>query len=96
MTTEGNHFKKLLDYMRRKEEIFVFLFDNVDNLLAQRNPETDLIRFIEWMLQYCQNSKVLITCRGNDNPSPLEFSIKLEGLNNPKSEAWDLFQTHSG
>ena len=91
MKTEENHFKKLLDYMRRKQEIFVFFFDNVDHLLGPRTPETDLIRFIEWMLQYCQNSKVLITCRSNENPSPLEYSIKLDGLNNPKSEAWELF-----
>jgi len=67
----------------------------VDYLLK----DTKNVRFmplIEEILNKCQNSKVLITCRNIVNPRQNERNIKLDGLSTPVKDSWDLFAANCG
>ena len=97
-SAEEIRFFKLLEFLSKTEMDFVFFFDNVDKLI-QKSPqkhETHLMNFIERLLDKCPNAKVIITCRGFDNPSRQDYSLKLTGLIDPKQDSWHLFQEHYG
>ena len=90
---------RLITVLKNCGENFVFFFDNIDKLLSDAKPDEPrpFMRFVEQLLEECQNTKVIITCRDvTRQASNEEFSIHVEGFTENRQNAWTLFQTNYG
>lgn len=71
-------------------------FQAIKKEKGETATQTKFISFVERILDECPNAKVLITCRTWAQVSKEELNIKLDGLNDPNADSWNLFEAHYG